>query len=135
MIDKFTLNIYLVICAIEYHPSKKDASKFLVIKNNDNYIFPSQFLKKQETTRDVATKLLTEYTGITLDWAVLYPFGIVDNVDPNKETVEVLYGVFIPEITRIRHAESSWQTYQTLNGEGISEITKKLAYESIWRQV
>jgi hypothetical protein len=134
--NKFNVQIFLSCIAVESNPSKKGDSKFLVVSNNGKYEFPNKFLSRSETSRDIATELLIDYTGVTLDWAVLFSFGIIDSVDPLKDTIHILYGVFIPEPTRIRKEQSIWLSYNDIStNEDVTELTKKMAYESIWRNV
>jgi hypothetical protein len=133
MIDQFYVKVHLVITAIE---PNRDDSQFLVTKEEKNISFPAKFLSKDKTTKDIASNLLKEYTNITQMWAVILPLGIVDNIDPEKLEISVLYAVYIPGITRTIKENSCWKTYTELYSlPEVSEFTRKLAYESIWRQI
>lgn len=131
-LDLFQVQIFLALCAGS--PGDQSRNKFLVVKKNDKLFFPNQFLTSKETTKDVAEKLLLNYSGISTDWAMLLPFGVIDDVDPEKSVLTVLYGVFIPEITRIKRIDSQWMTYNDIDNSD-NCLIKKLAYETIWRNI
>lgn len=134
--DLFYINVYLTIVAVESNSEEKDQNKFLVIEENSQIILPNTRLDRCSTTKDIAVRLMKDYSGITEHWAMLLPFGLIDDVNTKKDSISVLYGVFIPEVTRIRVPNTSWKTYSEINNsDKASPLTKKLMYEAIWRHI
>jgi hypothetical protein len=133
----FKIEVLLVVAALEALPEEKINSKFLVVEHDNIFKLPSQELSIDKTSKDIAQDLLRKYTGITRDWAILLPLGIVDEIDrlPDERIIGIPYGVFIPEPTRIREANSRWKTYEELVklGKNLYSDTLKLIQEAVWR--
>jgi hypothetical protein len=102
---KFEVEVILVLAAVSKF--NKQDNKFLVTKNGK---FPSRYLILNKTSKQMAFELLEEYSGVTPEWALLSNFGIYDEIDIDRtdRKIQVLYGCFIPEPTRIRINGSKW---------------------------
>jgi hypothetical protein len=139
MIDKFAIEVALAVIAVDNDPTQRHNSKFLVIKRDGVIQLPQHRLVDEEISREVAYQILERYTGITSEWGVLFPFGAVDDGEMvgNERVIYLLFGMFIPEPTRVRVADSEWLTYDSLikRKEELSVNTFKLIEEAVWRQV
>src|SRR5437660_872111 len=135
--DQFNIRVFLTVISIDPDPAKKDDSQLLLISREASMEmeFPHEYLNRKSTTKDIAVSMLESYIGVTLEWAMLFPFGVIENVDPEKTTIDILYSVFIPGITRIHKEGLQWVSYKELNDSDGNTFTKKMAHECIWRSI
>jgi hypothetical protein len=66
VIDQFNVRIFLSVIALDPDPTKKDDSQLLLISREGSMLeFPYEYLTRNSTTKDIATKMLEDLTGVT----------------------------------------------------------------------
>jgi hypothetical protein len=125
-VDSFFIKIHLVVTAAD--PNRGE-SLILV----DHFDVPNIYLIKGQNPKEIAEDLLLKYTGVSTEWAMIIPIGLVEIAD---NEAHVLFGTFLPDTTRLRIDNTRWVSYDELQkSDKVNGLTKKLIYETIWRAV
>ncbi len=111
-IDTHVIEVALAIAS----PSKGNRTKFLLDMHFTDFGLPTAYLGEQESTIEVAARLLDRFTGLKalvagLGWIHLWPQPLADSVERKVNGVRVItvpYGCLIPE-TR-GHKSGEWFT-------------------------
>ncbi len=107
--------------AIATNVFDKQSSHFLLNEDGGFFRFPSEPINGEESCERIAQRMMLDYTGVSPNWAFLIPFGIQDNFEEFEERmISIVYGIFIPDQTRIRIEGSKWIPY----GEAMSNISE-----------
>jgi len=125
----FPIEVVLVVAAQETLPDKKHLNKFLVLRNEDEFSLPSVFLAPGQKTKELAAKLLFDYTGVEEFWLPIFHLGLYES----DGGISVLYYVVMHEPTRIRVDGSGWYTYEELNN--VTKSTLEIISEAVCRKM
>lgn len=124
--DSFFIKIHLVITAADQN---RGESLILV----DYFDVPSIYLTRGQKPKEIAEKLLVKYTGVSTEWAMIIPIGLVEIAD---NEAHVLFATFLPDTTRLRVDTTRWLSYDNVQkSDKVDSLTKKLIYETIWRAI